>query len=62
MTTTKLRKGEYQITIGSHTLSIINDVCIETGKNQGWNLYDDQGEWMGHADTKKKLLQALKNS
>ena len=62
MTTTKLRKGEYQITIGGRTLDLINDICIETGKNQGWILYNEQGEWMGSADTKKKLVQALKNS
>ena len=46
MKTTKIRKGEYQITIGGKTLDLINDICIDTGKNQGWNLYNDDGEWM----------------
>ena len=60
MKTTKIRKGEYQITIGDRTLNLINDICIDTGKNQGWNLYNDHGEWMGSADTKKKLVNTLK--
>ena len=63
MQTTKVRRGEYQITLNGITLSLINDICIDTGKNQGWNLRDkEDDEWMGHADTKKKLIQALKNS
>ena len=61
MKTIKIRKGEYQITLGGRTLDLINDVCIDTGKDQGWNLYNEQGEWMGCADTKKKLVQSLKN-
>ena len=62
MKTTKLRKGEYQITLGERTLDLINDICIETGKNQGWNLYNEQGEWMGSSDTKKQMLQSLKHA
>jgi len=62
MQTTKVRRGEYQITLNGIMLSLINDICIDTGKNQGWNLYNEDGEWMGCADTKKKLIQALKNS
>jgi len=61
MKTTKIRKGEYQITIGGKTLDLINDICIDTGKNLGWNLYNEDGEWMGCSDTKKKLMQSLKN-
>ena len=61
MKTTKIRKGEYQITIGGKTLGLINDICIDTGKNLGWNLYNEDGEWMGCSDTKKKLMQSLKN-
>ena len=61
MKTTKLRKGEYQITIGGETFTLINDICFETGKNQGWNLYNEQDEWCGCADTKKKLVRALKS-
>jgi len=61
MKTTKIRKGEYQITIGGKTLDLINEICIDTGKNQGWNLYNEDGEWMGSSNTKKKLVQSLKN-
>ena len=62
MKTTKIRKGEYQITIGGRTLDLINDICIETGKNQGWNLYNEDGEWMGSSDTKKQMVQSLKHA
>ena len=61
MTTTKIRKGEYTVRFKGNTLDLINDICFDTGKNRGWNLYNEQGEWMGCADTKKKLIQALKN-
>ena len=61
MKVSKVRKGEYQITLGGRTLDLINDICIETGKNQGWNLYNEDGEWMGHADTKKQSVKSLKH-
>lgn len=59
MKTTKIRKGEYQIIFKGSTLDLINDICFDTGKNRGWNLYNEQGEWMGCADTKKKLVRSL---
>ena len=62
MKTTKIRKGEYQITLGGRTLSLINDICFDTGKNQGWTLYDEQSEWMGCASTKKSLVRAMKQA
>ena len=60
MKTTKIRKGEYQITLGGRTLDLINDICFDTGKDQGWNLYNEQGEWIGCGDTKKSLVRAMK--
>lgn len=58
MTTTKLRKGEYTATVNGKTYKIEHDNL--EGDN-GWNLYNEDYEWMGSADTKKKLVQALKN-
>lgn len=61
MKTKKLRKGEYLITIGSRTFNLINDICMDTGKNQGWNMYEND-EWMGCSNTKKQLIKMLKNT
>jgi hypothetical protein len=58
MTTTKLRKGEYTATVNGKTYKIEHDNF--EGDN-GWNLYNEDYEWCGSADTKKKLVQALKN-
>ena len=41
-------------------MDLINDICFDTGKDQGWNLYNEQGEWMGCGDTKKSLVRTMK--
>lgn len=58
MTTTKLRKGEYTATVNGKTYKIEHH---NWDGDNGWNLYDADGEWCGCADTKKKLVQALKS-
>ncbi len=60
MKITKTRKGEYKIQIKGETYNLLNDICIETGKNRGWNLYDESGEWCGSSDTKKQMIKSLK--
>lgn len=60
MTTTKLRRGAYQITIEGRTLYLSQEVCIDTNRKGEWMLYDENDQWMGSSKTKKSAIRSLK--
>ena len=62
MTTTKLRRGEYQITIGGRTLYLTQEICMDTNRKLEWNLYNENDEWMGSSKTKKLMMKSLKQA
>jgi len=56
MTTTKLRKGEYQVSLNGNTYTVARNIH-EDGKS--WYVHDKEGVFLFDQTTKAKALKVL---